>query len=634
MAKIAVLLPREFMLEQAKKVIEEEQMDISILKVIKTADSVYEAREAVENGAGIIVARGVQASFIKAYTNVPLVEIALTGQEIGLLITKAKKMLKKECPQIAIIGYENMYHNMSYFDEIFQIKLKTYFIDKIEQAKEMVERAIVEGADCLIGGDTVVALGEEREIPVFFIDSTEDSIRNALQIAKKMSYTAEAEKSHAAQLEAVLDSSANGVIKINEKKEITIINKMVEELLKKKSNHIEGKSLDKAVPELDMEYVDAVLLGKRDTYTTSVHVNGVPVMITTSPIQYEDRIIGAILSCFRLTSRENVNTDQSRTMYLRGYAAKANFSDLNVASQKMKQAAELAKMYALSSRPVLIYGEKGTEKEVIAQCIHNNSAYKSGPFVAVNVGGMTEQMQIDKLFGNPLSEDESIKKGAMALGDLGTVLIEEVENLTLVCQYRLYRAIQYASLIQNDLERSQTLDNRVMVTATKNLSLLVREGAFREDLYYLLNSLVVELPPLRERAEDIEVLIQKYRSDFSKKYSRFLKITEGARKCLINYPWEGNKVQLEAFCERMFLTTQKKTISEDFVQALLDELYPEVKDNKSEEMIVIYKHPEAARIASLLEKCHGSRSAVAKELGISTTTLWRRMKKYGIMDKQ
>lgn len=633
MSKIAVLLPRECMLEQARRVIREEHMDIDMLKVIKTADSVYEARNVVENGAGIIVARGVQASFIKTYLNVPVAEIILTGQEMGLLIKKAKSMLRKDCPKIAIIGFKNMYSDMSYFDEIFGISLKQYFIESIEYATEAVKQALGDGADLLIGGDIVNALAAQHQIPSLFIESTEDSIRNALRMAKKMSFTAEIEKNHIAQFETVLDTSFNGIIKINEDREIIIVNKMVEELLRKTDEELKGRALCEVVPGLDTEYVDGILSGNRDTYTTSIRINGMLIMITAAPIQYEDRICGAILSCYRLTTSQNEHAAQSKKMFLQGHTTQHDFSEFNISGREMKYCVEMAKMYALSSRPVLLYGEEGTGKELLAQCIHNNSSYKGGPFVSVNCSGMTEQMQLDRLFGNPCSDDESIKKGALAIGDLGTVMIAEVEKLTLVCQYRLYRAIRYEALIQNDLERSQTLDNRIIVTAKRNLGLCVREGSFREDLYYLLNGLVIEIPSLRERPKDVEAIINRCRAEFSRRYSRFLRISEGAMKALQSYEWHGNEVQLESFCERMFLTTPKKTINEDFVQFLFDELYPNIKLRNNEEKMIVYKHPQAVKIAELLEKYNGNRAAVAKEMGISTTTLWRHMKKYGVVDR-
>ena len=367
---------------------------------------------------------------------------------------------------------------------------------------------------------------------------------------------------------------------------------------------------------------------------TSVYVLGMPMMITVVPIQYENQIRGAIISFYRNTSaRKKENTEELRSYYLKGYVAHAHFLDLRITSKEMEYCIELSKIYALSRSPVLITGEEGTDKEVLAQCIHNNSSYKSGPFVMINCSGMTEQMQIDRIFGNPNAEDESLKKGALAIGDLGTVLISEIEKLSPVCQYRLYRAVRYDSLIQNDLERSQTLDNRVIATTTQNLYKCVQEGKFREDLYYLLNGLTVEIPPLRKRQDDIRAIVEESRTKFTRRYARFPRIAEDAMEVLLAYPWPGNEIQLEAFCERMLLTTLKKTITADFVQFLLDELYP-VEDHKLEDgTTVIYQHPEAARLTELLEKHHGNRSAVAKELGISTTTLWRHMKKYSVVSK-
>lgn len=630
MAKIAVLLPRDFMLEQAKKVIEEDQMDVDILKVISTADSVYEARKAVEDGADIVVARGIQAAFIKKYTNIPLAEMVLTGQEMGRLIVKAKQMLDQEHPQIAIIGFRNMYSDMTYFEEIFQITLKTYFIETMEGSEEAVEQAAGDGAQLLIGGDVVNSLAERRGLKTLFIESTEDSIRNALNVARKMEYAAEVEKNHIAQFETVLDTSANGIIRIDEEKKITIVNRLAEEIIGKKSETVAGKGIRDVIPGLQLEYVEGVLAGKRDTYTTSVRIGKTALMITMTPIQYEEQIRGAILTCYRLTAQKSKDAGQYREMYLHGYIAKHHFGQIGETSEKMKQALEKAKMFALSMKSVLIYGEEGTEKELFAQCIHNNSAYKSGPFVSVNCSGMSEQMQLDRLFGNSDSTDESMKKGALLLGELGTVLISEVERLSLVAQYRLYRAIQYETLLRNDLEKSQTLNNRIIVTARTNLGICVSEGTFREDLYYLLNGLAVQIPPLRERTRDIEIIVKRCRGEFQKRYNKFLKVSEGALQELKAYPWPGNEIQLESFCERMFLTTQKKTIYEDYVKALFDELYPSIELHENEKKMVVYKYPEAIRLAELLEKYQGNRAAVAKELNISTTTLWRHIKKYGV----
>lgn len=622
------------MLEQARNVIREDELDIDILKVIKTSDSVYEARQAVEQGAEVVLARGVQAAFIRQYTNIPVAELTLTGQEIGLMIASAKKKVPdKKCPQIALIGFKNMFSDTTYADELFDIRLKLYDITAIEQAAEKVDLAIQEGADVLLGGDTVNALAAQKGIPAQFIDSTEESIRSAIGVAKKMILTAEAEKNFTAQFETVLDNSYNGILEIDENKEIMIVNRAGEELFHKKASQLEGTALEKVIPELEQRYIDDVLSGKRDSFMTSVYVAGVPMMLTAAPIQYENKIRGAIISLYRNASVRKNDADELHSYYLKGYVAHAHFSDIRITGKEMEYCVELSKMYALSKNPVLICGEDGTDKEKLAQCIHNNSSYKAGPFVAVNCSGMTEQMQVDRLFGNPDAEDESMKKGALAIGDHGTIVISEIEKLSLLCQYRLYRAIRYDSLIQNDLERSQTLDNRIIAITGADLYQYVEQGRFRQDLYYLLNSLTVEIPPLRKRPQDIRAIVEDCRVRFTKRYARFPKIAEDAMEALAGFGWQGNEIQLESFCERLFLTSPKKTITSDYVYFLLDTLYP-VKERISEDgTTVIYQHPEAARLTELLEKHQGNRSAVAKELGISTTTLWRRMKKYGVINK-
>lgn len=622
------------MLEQARNVIREDELDIDILKVIKTSDSVYEARQAVEQGAEVVLARGVQAAFIRQYTNIPVAELTLTGQEIGLMIASAKKKVPdKKCPQIALIGFKNMFSDTTYADELFDIRLKFYDITAIEQAAEKVDLAIQEGADVLLGGDTVNALAAQKGIPAQFIDSTEESIRSAIGVAKKMILTAEAEKNFTAQFETVLDNSYNGILEIDENKEIMIVNRAGEELFHKKASQLEGTALEKVIPELEQRYIDDVLSGKRDSFMTSVYVAGVPMMFTAAPIQYENKIRGAIISLYRNASVRKNDADELHSYYLKGYVAYAHFSDIRITGKEMEYCVELSKMYALSKNPVLICGEDGTDKEKLAQCIHNNSSYKAGPFVAVNCSGMTEQMQVDRLFGNPDAEDESMKKGALAIGDHGTIVISEIEKLSLLCQYRLYRAIRYDSLIQNDLERSQTLDNRIIAITGADLYQYVEQGRFRQDLYYLLNSLTVEIPPLRKRPQDIRAIVEDCRVRFTKRYARFPKIAEDAMEALAGFGWQGNEIQLESFCERLFLTSPKKTITSDYVYFLLDTLYP-VKERISEDgTTVIYQHPEAARLTELLEKHQGNRSAVAKELGISTTTLWRRMKKYGVINK-
>lgn len=629
MSKIAVLLPRESMLKQAKKVIQEEHLEIHSLKVIETVDTIAEARKVVEDGAEIIVARGAQALYIKSYTEIPLVEIKLTGQELGLLIKKAKQLILKPVPSITIIGHKNMYSDMSYFEEIFDIKLQTIFINNIDQIESAIEHAITMGTDLLIGGDVVNRLARQKGIPSLFVESTEDSIRDALKIARQMSYTAETEKRHIAQFEAVLDASFNAIIKIDIQKNVTIVNPPFETLIGKRANQLLGKNILEIVPEIGEQMIDSILNGKRDSINLSVRFRDNPTMLTIAPIRTQDEISGAILSCYLLTKSTKHVTDKSRIMYLKGYNAIHHFSDLDTENEAMKKCVELGKIYALSSQPVLICGECGTNKEIFAQCIHNNSAYKEGPFITLNLSAMTDEMQMKYLFGNPNATDQIQKKGALAASETGTLLISEIEALAPITQSRLYRALRYKILIQNDAENFQSINNRLIVTTSAKLIDYVKAGSFREDLYYLIQGLVVHIPPLRHRKEDIKKTISNAKNAFAEQYSRFLTFPEGSIEVLLNYEWPGNEIQLTSFLERLFLTAPHKSINEAYVRYLLNELYPD--QHHTPESAPIYYQPEAEQLKALLAKHHGSRKKIAEELGISTTTLWRHMKKYGII---
>jgi len=536
MAKIAVLLPREYMLEQTIRIVENElpglKKDLQITKVIETVNAVNEVRAAIDKGVQIVVARGVQAKIMKAYTKVPVVEVVLTSQDIGLLMLEAKKVVSKQCPHIAIVTFENMLSDITYFNQLFQVDLRTYCPERLDQLEEMVEKAVHKGADMIIGGDMVNKRAGQYHVPSIFLSSTEDSIRNALQIASKMSYTADVEKNSKAQFETMLATAFNGIIKINRERKIIVINRMFEELLNKSSEQVTGKLIEDELKDLETDYIESVLSGKRDFYSTSIKVKDIPIMILVAPIQYDDEITGAIISCNKMENafKEDVHTFQE--MFLSGFIAKADFTKFYSKDRKIRENVELAKKYSLSRYPVLIYGEEGTEKEQFAQSIHNNSARKNAPFISVNCGSIEPEEQKMLLFGEINTQGLIGKKGALEMVNYGTIHIGEIDRLSLVGQHQLLKMIHYKTLLQNDIQKNQNLDVRLIASTKKDLGLCVKEGSFRADLYYSISALSLNIPSLRDRKSDIEYLVCQYQKNFEKAYSRFIKISDGAMAAL------------------------------------------------------------------------------------------------------
>jgi transcriptional regulator with PAS, ATPase and Fis domain len=634
MADISLFVPREEMLHQAHNIIQAEGYNVKEVKLIFTADAVSEARSALARGTNIVIARGYQASLIKQYTNMPVVEIALTGQEMGLLITKAKKIINKKRPVIGVVGFSNMFCDMTYFNQIYNIELRTYLVPDAEELHNAIQQAIGDNLDIIIGGDTAIMAASEAGIPSLFLASTEDSVREAFKVADKLQFAIDNEKRDMAQLETLLDYSFSGMAKINQQGNIVIVNRIMEEILNKNSVEVVGKPVTEVFKEITIDNIEKILRVGNEIYSSFININNNALVVIIAPIKVEDKIDGAIITCQKVKKMKQLETEILRERYLYGYIAMGNFDDIPHSSKEMQTSIALAKIYAQSKSPVLICGEIGTEKELFAQAIHNNSLSKNGPYITVNCFGINDDMQSEILFGSE-QDDAGQKKiqGAFASANHGTVLISEIDKLSTRNQFSLYKMIRYKSLIRNEIEKTMSVDIRIIATTTKKLSLLVQQGQFREDLYYLLSGLTIDVEPLRNRPEDLDKLIDTYISLYCDIYSRYHVITAGAKKILMEYPWYGNLIQLESFCDRMILSATHRSLDEVFIRHLLNELYPIIHQQNSRERIIVYKDPEALLITETLEKHCGNRTLAAQELGISKTTLWRHMKKYGISNK-
>ncbi|RDY31857.1 sigma 54-interacting transcriptional regulator [Lachnotalea glycerini] len=630
MAGIALLLPKESLTHLAQKGIEEEGYDVKEVKFILTANAIGEARRAVAEGASIIIARGYQASLIEQYTNVPIVKLKMTGQDLGILVKKAKEIVNKTCPKIGLVGIQNMFANIDYFNDIFQVQLMCYFGNKTENLQNAAEKAVTDGVDIIIGGDIAVLVAEQANVPHLFLECTFDSIREAIRTAETAIYAAEIEKKHMAQIGAFLENTFNGIIRLNTAGYILCMNRVMEDILQKKEADVYLKPLHEVITDVDEKQITSVLCGESDLYSSFIRIKENAVVFILTAVKVDEVIDSAILSCNIIRKKVKLEADAMKEMYLHGFVAKKNFTSLKFKDKNMQECVELAKIYSLSTSPVLIKGEIGCEKNELAECIHNHGLRKNSPYVVVNCSNMSEKQQEKLLFGEENSVKESDSLGMFGAANTGTVVIEEIENLGKQLQYKIFQVITNSILIKMDAQQVASLDVRIIATTNIDLFKKMQTGDFREDLYYALRGLQLEVPSLRERPLDLEMIIMRTMKDKLSAYSRYHVLSQGAKEVLLAYYWSGNRLQLESFLDRMILSAKKRNIEEEYVNKMLVDLYPVIHKKNGENQIVIYKDPKAEELASILEQYHGDRTLAAKELGISKTTLWRHMKKYGI----
>lgn len=626
MGKIALLVPREEMLYQAHNILQERKFEIQEMRVIKTSDAVMEARRSIADGASIIIARGLQAALIKQYTDIPVVEIMMTAQEMALLIMKAKQIVKKPKPVIAVVGLDNMFCNMSYFDELYEIELRTYFAKKGSELPDAVHQAMNDEVDLVIGGDTVVAAASEAGISSLFLSMTEDSIRQAFSIAERLEYAMNAEKRTAAQMATLTDYSFNGVIQLDGKGNITAVNPMLEDMIGKRQEEIKGEHILTMFPQIGDEALKQVLRTGKE-YSLFLEWNQIPFFAVLAPVSYEERIEGAIITCHKMVKKKTAVSEKNSKDKNRVLPPLVRFEDLLQKSAAMQECIRLARLYALSEQPVVLMGEPGTEKRMLAESIHNSSSREHGPFLDVPCDGLEEEEQYRMIFG---------ERGAVWQVQGGTLLIRGIEKLTAANQYRLYQLIRFRLCHGADAASLKKVDVRVMVTVGKPLIQLKQEQVIREDLYYLLSGLELRVPPLRERTEDLEQKIDETLRDCCERYSRYHVLTNGAKKYLMEYDWPGNLFQMESYFERLILTAGKRSLDEIVVKNLMEEIYPEMQTVCSGKADADDMPPilceEEQQIRRTLIRYGGSREKTAAELGISKATLWRKMKKYGIAE--
>ena len=635
MVKIGMLLPEADMVPMAEKVVKDMNVGIACLKAISSVDVVNEARLAVEAGAKIVIARGYQAKMIKQYTNIPLIEMKLHAQEIGLLLQKAKLMVKKEHPVIALIAFDNMLCDVSYMEELFGVTLKVAVMKRSEETPGILDKMEAYHPDLVIGGEITCNEAERRGYLTLFYRATEESIKEALESARAMAFATEIEKQNTAQFETVLDTSFNGIVKVNMHGNIIVVNKLVEKLIGKEKEDVVGCALAEVFPQIDMDLVGRILKGESENLSTSISLGNKAFMLLMAPIEYDEVINGAIITLHQIADGARGAKRESNKMLLHGFSAKTDFGSIYTENISMKKVLEDAKTFALSESPILIYGQAGIEDYLIAEAVHNNSNRKAGPYVSINMRGMDKEHQMEELFRRePVeSQRDMAGKGAMIKADHGTLFIKGMEHLTLRVQHQILRTMLSRAQMRTDAQPIDALDVRIIGSSKVDLKQMVQQGTFSEEFYYMLQGLTLKVPSLNQRVEDLRHYFDREIGRYSEMYNRHLKITDGGYQKLAKLPWNGNTIQLKAFCERLVLSTEKRVVDEIVLQKLFEELYPEMKETKGESRMVIYRSPESIELSEILERCHGNRNLAAKELGISTTTLWRRMKKYGVEAK-
>jgi two-component system NtrC family response regulator len=313
------------------------------------------------------------------------------------------------------------------------------------------------------------------------------------------------------------------------------------------------------------------------------------------------------------------------------------FESILAQSRRMRSILEIAAQVARRDSTVLLTGESGTGKELLAKAIHQTSLRANKPFVTVNCGALPENLAESELFGHRKGSFTGAiadRAGKFESANEGTIFLDEVGELSLPLQVKLLRVIQEREIDKVGNAQSIKVNVRILAATNRNLKNLVEDGQFREDLYYRLSVVTIDVPPLRERQEDIPLLAQHFVKQFSDRYAiPGLSITEEAIEKLGQYNWPGNVRELQNVIERVSVLAKSNKIG-------IDELPPEVRSSASRIASISLKLPEEGIdleqiekeiLLQALEKHSWNQSQAARYLNISRKTLIYRMEKFALL---
>ena len=341
-------------------------------------------------------------------------------------------------------------------------------------------------------------------------------------------------------------------------------------------------------------------------------------------------IIGAVETIADIT--EIIEKDNQIAAFRRELRSKDGFHGIIGASYPMRQVFDLIENAAQSDAPVIIYGESGTGKELVSQAIHEISDRKKGPFVKVNCAALSESLLESELFGHVKGAFTGAYKnrvGRFEKAHGGNIFLDEIGDLPLSTQVKLLRVIEEKLIERVGDSQSIPVDVRIISATNRNLTKLVNESVIRQDLYFRINVIPINLPPLRERSEDIPLLAEFFfRKNQLKSGKNIQGISNDTMDALVNYWWPGNIRELKSAFEYAFVTCQGTVIKPHHLPLNIIHKKTQLKTDSSPPFN--REHLKKIELIETLRRTNGNQSEAARILGVTRVTIWNRMKRFGI----
>jgi len=628
--------------EMVKNIVSEFSDQVEVMIDIGVLDEAIPNAKRLENaGAEVVVCWGRTANVLEAVLSIPVVEVRVHDFDIMIAMEQASKQFKK----VALLTPWRL-SGIERLEKLFNIRIKQLFFRDRNDVVHGVAEAVNEGFEVILGrSHLTLDTARQYGVKAILITFNPDNVRDAFHEALRIVNLRRREREDYTRIEAIFNSLTEGVAVSGMDGNVTLLNQAARKILGLDRNGGLNRRIDRLLPGSRAE--EALVHG-RNVEHEIIYLNDVSIIVSHKPIMLDGSLIGVVSTLKEIQEIQKIDNKIRKRMISQGFVARYSLQHFTAESRGMKSVIRQAEQFAKTNSTILITGETGTGKEVMAQSIHRLSARKNEPFVAQNFSALPENLLESELFGYEEGAFTGAKKGGrVGLFELargGTFFLDEIGTMPVNLQSRLLRVLQERQVMRLGGDQLIPVDARIIASTNEDLTLAVMNGSFRDDLYYRLNVLAIKMPSLRERRDDIPILTKEFIARFCDKYKKErLKVPKKIMQILQDYPWPGNVRQLEHVIERLVLLHDDKAnvyadirdcldyYSQGNIVALDDAfgLNGQEKAN-SQDFPKTRKQMEKDRIIKALSITGFNVSRAAQLLHMSRTTLYRKMRNLGI----
>lgn len=613
---ILIVSPSESFSNRAQAVMEKNNCQFDMIQAAGQACIEAIEQKINKDNVSVIITRGYNVTILRERLSIPVVDVRYTFEDIYYSYNAAVALSEK----VVCIATDIAKDQVNNFKSITKCNMLIPSIASPKEIYPCIKKLKTEGYDCFIGGMTTENAARSLGVRSIDLFVGESSMETAMNEAVHLVELEKEKEKNQALIKSILEANESGIIAISKNSEIIYINQKAQKFFGDVQSFV-NQILSNSITEcrqFDMSLINQVITYKNENY-----------ILNFSPIKSSLNHDGYLASIERLELLQAKEGDVRNKISKTIASAKRNFDDLIGNSACLQKTIHRAKKFAYTNSAILINGETGTGKELFAQGIHNYSQRKADPFIAINCASLSENVLESELFGyvsgaftGAMTEG---KVGLFEAAHKGTIFLDEIGDISLNFQAKLLRVLQEQEIRRIGDTKSIPIDVRIISATNKDLVSMVEQQKFREDLYYRLCVLHLQLPPLRQRKEDIKDITLSLLNS----YNRPVKITASALDFLTRYDYPGNIRQLQNISERLIALSEDSGIDHLLVKNIIEN-EPHFHGRTGEQKAGSIYEAEKELILRTLLKNNYNKTLTADELKISKSTLWRKLKLYEI----